>query len=298
MKILITGATGFVGRNLMPRLIEEEYDILEITIEPELSQKLYGGNVDYFHYKYNSHENLINKILDFKPLIVIHLASYLTSSDSFADLSKLIKTNIIFLTDMLDALKQNPPELFINTGTSAEYFSNDLTLDPAYIYSATKTASRYFLKYYSEAYNFKHLHVVPYSIYGLEDSQKKLIDYLIDAIESPFPVELTAGEQILDFIHVDDVADAFVKLVKYRSDITNGETFFVGTGKGISVRELAKIIEEVSGKKLNVNWGKLPYRKRDMMKSVAPINKNNNHINWKSSVNIKDGLIEKLKDIK
>jgi nucleoside-diphosphate-sugar epimerase len=298
MKILITGATGFVGRNLMPKLIKEGYDILEITIEPEISRILYGDTVDYYHYKDDNHDNLVNRIFDFKPLTVIHLASYLTSSDSFADLSTLIKTNIIFLTDLLDALKKNPPELFINTGTSAEYFSNDLTLDPAYLYSATKTAARYFLKYYSEAYNFKHLNVVPYSIYGPKDSQKKLIDYLIAAIDSPVPIEITVGKQILDFVHVCDVADAFVKLVQYRSDITNGETFFVGSGKGISVRDLAVMIEKVSGRKLNVNWGGGGYRKRDIMKAIAPLDKNNPGINWKANVDIMDGLIEKLKERK
>lgn len=298
MKILITGATGFVGRNLMPKIIEGGHDILAIVIDPELFQKLYGSSADYYHYNSDNHNGLVNKISIFQPEIVIHLASYITSSDSFQDLSMLIKANIVFLTEILDALKQSPPELFINTGTFAEYFSNDMELDPAYLYSAAKTAARSFLKYYSEAYNFKFLNVIPFSIYGPNDSQKKLMDYLIDAIESPIPVDFTAGEQILDFIHVDDVAEAYIALLKNHNPLVNNEIFFVGTGKGISIRELAGMIEKISCKKLNINWGGRKYRKRDIMNAVAPLKNNNSNIGWKPCIDINSGIRDKLKEIK
>lgn len=294
MKILITGATGFVGRNLMPKLLENGHEILEITIEQEISHKLYGDKGDHFLYKSENHQELVEKIKEFKPEIVIHLASYLTSSDSYLNLSKLIQANIIFLADILDTLKIVPPKLFINTGTFAEYFSNDDLLDPAYLYAATKTASRFLVKYYSKAYNFKYITVVPFSIYGINGSQNKLMDYLVDSLNSSEVINFTAGEQILDFIHVNDVANAFLCIAENYIKIYSGETFYAGTGKGLSIRELGMLIEKISGKKLNVKWGGLPYRVRDVMRAVAPLFKNNSKIPWKAFIEIESGIKERL----
>jgi|ERR1035437_6106048 nucleoside-diphosphate-sugar epimerase len=298
MNILVTGATGFVGKNLIPKLISSGHQLLEITVEEEVSRKLYGNKINRLSYKNCEHNILVEQINEFKPETVIHLASYLTSSDNYEDLLKLVSANIVFFLDILDSIKYNPPKLFINTGTFAEYFLNDEALDPAYIYAATKTSSRYLLKYYSGAYGFKGVTLVPFSIYGPNDSQKKMIDYLIDAVDSPLPIDFSAGEQVLDFIHVNDIAEAYISLLKNYHIMANNETFFAGTGKGISVRELAVMIEEISGKKLNVIWGGRAYRNRDIMKAIAPLKKNNNRISWKASVDIKNGLIEKLKDIK
>jgi nucleoside-diphosphate-sugar epimerase len=286
MKVLITGATGFVGKHLVPKLLKN-HDVYEITIEPALSQLLYNGKIHSFHFT-GIQKDLVKFVEEIKPDAVIHLASFLTSSDDFQDVEKLIIANIKFLLNILDSLKNISPKLFINTGTFAEYFNNDEKFDPAYIYAATKTASRSFLKYYSGAYNFRFITVVPFSIYGGQDTQKKLLDYLIESSEKE--IDFTAGEQLLDFVHVEDVADAYCKIIDNEKYIVNGDTFYIGTGKGTSIRQLASLIEAVLGKKLNINWGARPYRKRDVMKAVAPVALNNISIGWKPSIDLMNGI--------
>lgn len=284
MKILVTGSTGFIGHNLVPNLIDNHVVYL-VTTNPEKAKKLFGQKVHIFSYVQNQ-QKLVDFVSTTKPEVIIHLASHITSSDEFNDAEKLIDVNIKFLISILDALKEYPPKLFINTGTFAEYLNNDDVLDPAYLYAATKTASRFIIKYYSKAYKFKHINMVLYSVYGKNDSQKKIIDYLFESAEKP--IDFTLGEQVLDFIHVDDVVRAYINVIKNIEVIENGDTMYVGTGKGTSIRKLAGIIEVLMNKKLQINWGSKEYRKRDVMYAVAPLEKNK--LNFQKSLTLDAGL--------
>src|SRR5674476_871305 len=100
MRILITGSTGYVGRHLVPKLLSNGHAVLEMTIEPEVSEKLYGAKT--LKYVINDDQGCLkNKIAEFKPEIAIHLASYLTSEDDYNTLQKLINTNILFFCRLL-----------------------------------------------------------------------------------------------------------------------------------------------------------------------------------------------------
>jgi len=289
MRILVTGSTGFVGRHLLPKLIEAEHEVIELTIEPEVSNKLYGKTTSKIEVPKKQTE-LVAKIEHCKPDIVIHLASYLTPADDFDTMEKLLSVNIMFFCRLLDALKKCDLKLFINTGTSAEYFKGDGVFEPAYLYAATKTASRSFLNYYSTVYNFKQFTVVPYTIYGGNDTQKKIIDVIFDSLDSSIPVDLSPGEQVLDFIHVDDVANFYVYLVDNMEKIENKANFQLGTGRGTTLKQLARIIEQKSGKKANINWGGKPYRPSDVMYAVADTQLQQKLMNNLKLISIEQGV--------
>ncbi|TYA74131.1 NAD-dependent epimerase/dehydratase family protein [Seonamhaeicola marinus] len=269
-RILITGSTGFVGRSLIPRLISQNNKVLELTRDKKKSESYFGNSTNKFELNSNQND-LIEAVFKFQPDICIHLASYLTSSDQYEDAEKLIESNIKYLISILDCLKKSPPKLFINTGTFAEYFKPN-SLSPAYLYAATKTASRYFLEYYSETYNFNQITIVPYTIYGKKDNNKKIIDIIYDSLESEKKLDLTLGNQILDFIHIDDVVNFYIEIVKKVEIIPNKKIYHLGTGRGTTLKELSNIIEKKSGKKAKINWGAKSYRIRDIMYAVANIN--------------------------
>lgn len=268
MNILITGSTGFVGRNLVPSLLNEGHNVLEITRDQSKSFELFGDKT--LKYQFSDDQSELQKCIhDFKPIVCIHLASYLTSLDDYSSLEKLIDTNVFFLCRVLDALKGSGLELFINTGTFAEYHKGGGELDPAYLYAATKTASRSFIRYYSKAYDFKHTTVIPYTIYGGIDSQPKIIDFIYSALDSETPIDLSLGTQVLDFIHVNDVAAFYSSVIDHRKSIASDTVFHLGTGKGTTLRELAALIGLHTGKPANINWGAKPFRLTDVMFAVS-----------------------------
>lgn len=290
-KILITGSTGFVGKHLVNKLLNQGHAILEITRNKRKSSELFGertSKIEVNDIDFN------NKIIEFGPNIVVHLAAYLTSSDKWSEVEKLIESNILFLCKVLNTVSKLNLDLFINTGTFAEFFKGNDNDIPAYFYAATKTASRSILNYYSHTYNFKHLTVVPYTIYGGEDSTKKVIDLIIESTESKEKLDLSPGEQILDFIHLEDVTSFYEYVIRYRDNIPGTCNFKLGTGIGHSLKQVASIIELVTNKKTNINWGGKKYRKSDIMYAVADMEQINTILDWKPKIKLEDGLLNMI----
>lgn len=286
MRIVITGSTGFVGRHLVPELLSLGHSVMEITIEPEVSEILFGEKT----LKYvitDDQESFKNALAEFNPEITIHLASYLTSEDDYYTLQKLLNTNIVFFCRLLDALRSTNMKLFVNTGTFAEYYKGDGVFDPAYLYSSTKTASRSFLDYYSKVYKFKQITVVPYTIYGGNYPQKKIIDIIFDSVKSSVPVDLSPGEQVLDFIHIKDVVGLYLGILKEQHNLPDKANFQLGTGIGTTLQQLALMIESLTGSKTNINWGGRPYRQSDVMYAVADIS---DIVFWKPSITLEKGI--------
>lgn len=290
MRILITGSTGFVARHLVPKLLKAKHTVLEITIEPNVSFELYGNDTRKYVPDEEDQEGLKEAVKDFKPDVVIHLASFLTPLDDYDTLIKLLNTNITFFCRVLDAVKDTKLNLFINTGTFAEYYKGDDIFDPAYLYAATKTASRSFLDYYSKVYSFKQTTVVPYTIYGGNDTQKKIIDIIYDSIECKTPIDLSPGEQVLDFIHVDDVTNFYMNLIDDIELLPQKSNFKLGTGIGHTLKQVANIIEVSTNKKTNINWGGKPYRPADVMYAVADISIQSSLLDWVPEIELKNGI--------
>lgn len=283
MKILVTGATGFVGRNLIPA-IKDDNKVSVIVRDKNKASKLFGNGINIYELE---DTDVWNHSYD----MVFHLAAYLSSAEDSRTLDALLEANILFGTRLLNELKSNPPGLFVNFGTFAEYRLGPMEIHNAYLYSATKSAFKEILRFYSEKYDFKYINVNPYTIYGGVDSQKKVIDILKESTNALKPLKMSEGRQVLDFIHVNDVVSFLVHILQnycYFSSCALKD-FHLGTGKGTSLREVAEIIQTKSNKKCNVDWGALPYRKFDVMYAVAPQGPFIES-GWSSSIKLEDAL--------
>ncbi|BBO66726.1 CDP-abequose synthase [Desulfosarcina alkanivorans] len=295
MKILITGATGFVGKHLIPELLKKGYECALLGRKMGRLVSSYGLNATLIEYEPQSFA-YVKDVRDFNPRAAIHLAGYLTSNDDRETVEGLLEANIAFSARLCGALEQTDVGLIINTGSFSEYSHGDGSLEPAYFYSATKTAARHLVEYFGGKNGWRVVHVVPYTIYGPGGTGKKVMDYLIDSTLSEKPVDMTDGEQILDFIYIDDLVDFYCKLLENRHVIRPGVSeYHIGTGKGTRIRKLAEIIQNVSGKKANVSWGKRAYRPRDIFHAVAPIESAVKDIGWFPRVDLKEG-VERLID--
>lgn len=289
MNILVTGATGFVGRHLVPLLLQKGHQPICVVRDIKKAICILGEE----GILYVLPEHLDNLFL-YKPECIIHLAAHLSSHDDKETLHKLLESNIIFGTQLLDALKRCEYEikLFINFGTSAEYRFGAMEINDAYLYSATKTAFRALLDYYANVGKYKYINIIPYTIYGgHDDSQKKVIDFIKDSLGTSDAIQMSEGKQVLDFIHIDDVVSFLCFVLNNISLFINQSSidYHLGTGIGTSIRDLVYIVEHKYQKKCNIHWGALPYRPRDVMYAVAPMGRLID-MGWYPKVKLEDGV--------
>jgi len=293
MKILLTGITGFVGQNLMPMLLKNCPDDMFMTMNLDIKEAEDKYPLSTYRNFIHVGINDFKSVEKFNPEVTLHLATVTTARNDTEIIVPMMRANIEFGVLLLDALARCPAmKLFVNTGSFAEFRYGDGNFDAAYLYTASKTAFRSFVDYYSHLCGYKYITAIPYSVYGGNMTVKRLMDYIKESMDSEMPVDMTMGEQVLDFIHVDDIADFFIhvllNLEKVLS-VPNATNFHLGTGRGTSIRELAEIIENKYGKRCNINWGGRPYRERDIMYAVAPIAKNVPLIGWKAKITINEG---------
>lgn len=294
MRLLITGATGFIGQSLVPVLLKEysNWEIMLLSRNLEKAQKYYPSvdTIKLIHVAATD----FKAVEDFDPQVVIHLAAMNTSRDDTDVIHPLVETNVEYGIRLLDSLSRcSNMRLFVYPGSFAEYRYGEGKVNSAYLYAATKTAFRVFLDYYSERCHFNYITAVLYSVYGGNTTVKRLIDYMKDSLDSSEPIKMTGGEQILDFVHIDDVVRFFSYVVEHLDvfcTVPNGECFHIGTGVGTMVKDVAAILEQKYGKKCNIDWGALPYRERDVMYAVASIAKNLKFLKWKSQISLQAGL--------
>jgi len=291
MRLLISGASGYIGNHLLKRIGEKNYQ-LGILVRKDII------NIPAGTFIINTNErDWKTKIHSFDPDVVLHLAAYLTSSDDEKQIDKLIEANISFGTHLLDAVKNSNIKTFINTGTFAEYPIREGKKTPAYLYAATKTAFCSIVNYYQAVIGFRVFNIIPYTVYGGIHSAKKLIDHIYDSLGSSTRIDMSPGEQVLDFIHVDDVVNFYITLLSRIDQLKDNHTeIHLGNGEGITPKEIAALMEKISGKKSNINWGGLPYRKNDTMFSVAPNNLSASQVGWQPSLKIEEGIQMYLKE--
>lgn len=287
-KILVTGATGYIGSNLIKRLLNMQNEIY-IIVRPCSKLNLIEevkDKIDIFEYNKET-KNLINYFNKIKPDIVIHLASLFISEHKTENIDDLIESNIIFGTNILEAMLHSGTKKIINTGTSWQHYNNQ-EYNPTCLYAATKEAYEKILEYYVESENFNAITLKLFDTYGPKDTRNKIINLFEKISVTGQTLDMSAGEQYLDLVYIDDVIQSYIKSIELieKKDIKH-KKYFVSSGKQISLKDLSKIYEKVNNVKLNINWGKRIYRKREVMK---PYNKGEMVPDWKATISIEKGL--------
>jgi nucleoside-diphosphate-sugar epimerase len=143
----------------------------------------------------------------------------------------------------------------------------------------------------SMQYNFVTLQLS--DTYGPHDTRPKIFNLWAKTVSEKGVLDMSPGEQLVDISHVSDVVNAFYRLLilleQDKQKKMRGKVFAVSSGRPVSLRKLAKIFEKVSGNTLTINWGKRPYRPREVMK---PWNKGKSVPGWKPTISIQKGIKE------
>ena len=293
MKILVTGATGFVGRPLIEELIKDsKFQLLILSRDVQKAKAIFkhlGEKNIYF-----AENNDTESIQSYNPDVVLHFAALNTSRNDRLIIDNIVDANITNGVKLLDALSPcDNLKLFVNASTFAAY-RNNAGIDNSNLYAASKTAFEVFMDYYSDKDGYQVISAILYSIYGGDMTVKRVMDYIAESINATENVAMTAGEQQLDFIHVNDVVDFYKCLLENCQRLPKDvRKIPVGTGKAIKIKSIANIIESVSNKKCHIDWGALPYRERDIMFAQAAHSHIWDVISWRPKIQLETYLKDK-----
>jgi UDP-glucose 4-epimerase len=296
-KILLTGANGFIGCHLTRRLLNEGYQIGIIKREnsdmwriEDVIHKLTVFSADLADTK-----SVFKVFVDFSPDIVIHLAAHHTVEHQPSEIPLMVNTNLTGTLNLLEASKSTSVYLFINTSSCFVYKedNNKLTekspLKPLNLYALTKLQAEQACNFYNEKYGLKTVTLRLFPPYGPADNERKLIPFVINSLNLGNPPEMTSGLQKWDFIYVEDIVEAYIKLINC-SDSFQCEIFNIGTGTPVSVREVVKKIEKSLKTTSKPIWGVIPHRKNESWFNSADINKAKKILNWEPRTTLEEGL--------
>jgi CDP-paratose synthetase len=288
MKVFVTGATGFIGRNLINKLIE---------LNVEVTVNLHSDKPSHFLDKvktYRLKEMDIQSDIDFfrtsKFSGIIHLASLYLTSHQPEEAIELVNSNIRFSTHILECASQANINWFINTGTFWQNYENAI-YSPVNLYAASKQAFECIAQYYIETNKINFCTLRLSDTYGPNDSRPKVFNLFDKISKSGEVLEMSPGDQILDISFIDDVINAFIVLAQYLENKKpiheNGAVYAVKAEKCYTLKELVAVYEGVTDQKLNINFGGRPYREREVM---IPWQNGKVVPGWTPIVSLEEGL--------
>ena len=288
-KILITGATGFIGYHLAKYCLKLNWSVTSIsTKKPIKTRKL--KNVEYLICDlYN--KNKLNKKLSLDFDYVVNLAGYVDHSNR----DRIIKSHYIGCKNLSTILLNTKIKKFIQVGSSIEYgkirspqLENKNNKQRTFsAYGEAKLKSTKFLLNLSEKFNFPVTIIRLYLVYGpYQDINRVIPITILNSLKNK-KFNCSLGTQLRDFTYIDDVIIGIIKILK--SNKSSGEIFNIGTGKPVQIKQVIKKICKIIGKGKPI-FGKINFRSDEIVKLYPNINKIQKVINWKPKIKLNNGL--------
>lgn len=290
MRLVITGASGYIGKNLVNKLkIEKKNKLLLIVRSDKNISKLNKDNLNnnIFFLK-ASHKTKLSKFIEsfheFKPEVIIHLATAYLQDHNIYNLNDILDCNISFSTKIIEAAIKVNCTKFINTSTKWEFYNNKKI--PVNLYAASKSAFNELLNYYHSAHKISIITIYLTDTYGEYDDRNKLIPFLIKNKNSKKNVNLTKGDQIIEYIHINDLLMIYHKIINKINFIDRPikYAYFIH-GERVSLKNLISIFKKTFNSKINFKLGALNYRNREVFNPY--VGKSNFKLELKKKFNLK-----------
>ena len=280
--VLITGGTGFLGRNLL-RLLESDLQF-NLTVISRKEIKATNSRISFIQPKESEISNYFSR---HSSPIVVHLATEYGRGDVDSVAKKVMDVNIVLPSMILGESSANPPSLFINCDSYYLKAGNERLALRSYVDSKLK-----FRKILNQDFGFIDSVTLQFEhIYGPEDSFEKFIPMIIStALTHAKEIDLTGCEQQRDFLFVEDAASAIILMMKNQMNSSNwAKVVEVGTGQTTSLMELVNLVIAESDSKLIPNFGALPYISGEIGLSVAN-SETLIKLGWVPKVSLKNGI--------
>ena len=293
--ILVLGAGGFVGANLLRRLLRHREDVFGVV------RSLPAWRLDGLDRRHILEADLIdlaatrNMVTSVHPRTIFNCVAY--GAYSFeTDHDLIYRTNFTALVQLVELLAETDFSALVHAGSSSEYGTKSAgpleeeALQPNSHYSVSKAAASNYISYAGKIRRLPVVNLRLYSVYGpLEDVSRLIPNLVAKGLEGAFP-PLVDPSTSRDFVYVDDVCDAFVQAAARLTPDQYGEAFNIGSGRVTTIRDLAKIAAEVFAIREQPIFGSMAGRSWDLPDWYAAPGKAERLLNWTAKTDLVTGL--------
>ncbi len=297
LKVLITGATGFIGSQIVPRLIEQGYEVYSleryVTGRYVLGQRrdvktVFGDLKEYF---------TIKRILrEVQPDAVIHLAAVSPVAYSYDHPHEVIETNFLGTVNLAESCMREVPHFrhFMFASTSETYGNGpnpkteETPQNPNSPYAVSKVACEKYLLYMHDAFDFPVTILRNFNTYGRKNNTHFVVERTIVQMLREKTVRLGDPTPVRDFEYVDDHVNSYLTCLD--NPKAKGEIFNFCTGRGVLIKQLVNLISELTDFKGEVIWSTIPARPLDIQELVGSYSKAKQVLSWSPKFTLEEGL--------
>jgi len=305
-KTLVTGAGGFIGSHLVEELVNRDASVRALV---HYNSRNDWGNIELLPEEVQERLEIVSgDIRD--PFFtreavkgcdtVFHLAALIAIPYSYIAPKDFIDTNVVGTLNVLQACLDEKVKKVVHTSTSEVYGTALYTpIDENHLlqgqspYSASKIAADKIAESYYRSFDLPVAVIRPFNTFGPRQSARAVIPTIITQALSA-EVQLGLLSPVRDFTYVKDTVEGFLKIAE--SDKSVGEVINTGSGRGISIGELAKLIIKLTGKKIKITRDprRLRPKKSEVMTLICDNRKAKNLLKWSPHFSLENGLKETI----
>ena len=296
MNILVTGGSGFIGSNLVKRLLNDGH---KVTITTKYNSIIDNVRVASFWEDIevieadlrnaDSCKQFDNRVFE----IVYHLAAYNHVGDSFLHVQEALNSNLLATSNLLESgIKFDK---LIYTATSEVYgfqesvpFTESMIPFPISPYAVGKYAGELYARMRQHKDNSLISIIRPFNTFGPFQSERAVIPELIIKCLRGIPIETTKGTQTREFNYVDNIVDGFIRLATSEEFVPG--PINIGSNTEIAICDLVTQIHEACDSSSDLLIGALGDRPTEIWRMCADYSKAKSELDWKPKISFEDGL--------
>ena len=298
MKILVTGAGGFIGSLLIPKLLDLNHNVH--VLERFVTARYVAGKQDEVKTVFGDlrdHSAVRMIIRDIQPEIVIHLAAISPVAYSYDQPVEVLETNFLGTVHLAESCLREAHNFkqFLFAGSSEEYGNqeklpvNELAeLRPNSPYAISKASADKYLQYMRDAYGFPITILRNFNTYGRKDNAQFVVERTIVQMLQGKTLQLGDPKPIRDLVYVDDHVNSFLSCLDNTKAI--GNIFNFCTSHGIMIGDLVELIRNLTDFDGEIIWNTVPARPLDIMKMIGDYSKAKQTLGWKPKFTLEEGL--------
>jgi nucleoside-diphosphate-sugar epimerase len=292
-KVLVTGASGFVGRHTLPFLLKKGYEVSAVGrgARPDfLDSQISWHTADLLDT--TSHAKLFSTT---KPTYLLHLAWYAIPGKYWTSHENFYWTQASL--SLARHFREVGGQHLVCAGTCAEYdwsngscLEDDTPLKSSSPYSICKNTLQELLALYSRQTEMSFSWGRIFFVYGPHEPFSKLVSSVILLLKDGKSVPCSHGKQLRDYIYIKDVAAAFVRLLN-----TNGSgPVNISSGNPVSIKHVVEFIAKAFGREELIQWGAIPTPENDPPLLVGDNRKLQACLEWGPEYTLEKGLAETI----